>query len=164
MAVTIDDIDEGDLPDPLQEGLDGFRNAHPLQEIEVVVGVGNFVVVSLGMFRLGKYNEDMNGHELEHTHDEVEVFARLPRNWPEWRGENAKGFGTAPPLQRSDRGIQLNSNWNAGVEQQTTEAIDQAVEFYSWGWDPNNAPGVPMEEPEDLKYAYDLTVEMLQHG
>lgn len=164
MTVTIHDIDERDLPDQFQEGLKALRGAHPDQHIELVVGVGNFVVVSLGVFTLGRYSEDTNGHSLEYTHKEVEVFARLPRNWPEWGGENAKGFGTAPPLQRANEGVQLNSGWNAGVEQQTAEATDQSVEFYSWGWDPSNAPGVPMDQAEDMKYAYDLAVEMLRHG
>lgn len=164
MAVTINNIDERDLPDQFQEGLDALRGAHHDQHIEIVVGVGNFVVVSLGVFALGRYSEDANGNDLEYTHDEVEVFARLPRNWPEWGGENAKGFGTSSPLQRANRGVQLNSGWNASVEQQTAEATDQSVEFYSWGWDPTNAPGVPMNQPEDLKYAYDLAVEMLRHG
>lgn len=164
MTVTIDNIDKTNLSEQFQDGLAALRDARPDQHIELVVGVSNFVVVSLGNFPLSRYSEDTNGHDLEYTHGEVEIFARLPRNWPEWDAENAKGFGTSPPLQRVNRGVKLNSNWNASVEQQTADTIGQDVEFYSWGWNPHNAPGVPMDESEDMKYAYDLAVEMLKHG
>lgn len=150
------EVDERDLPDDFRRGLQALRRTHPHQRFNPVIGKDNMVVVSLGWFRTGHLTEDTSGRDLDHVHDEYEAYVRLPRDFPR---SGVKGFGTAPPMERRNHPVQNNPDWEPEVQAALNEYLDKEVEWYSWGWD-----GVPVSQPEDMKFAYDLADRMLRHA
>lgn len=151
MSRGLIEIDEQDLPDPFREGLRTLRGAYPEREIEVLVGVDNFVVVSLGTFAVSH-------RDVPYVHDQYEVFGRLPRNFP---SGNVKGFGTSPPLDREDQSVQNNPGWTPEVQSPLNSHLDreEPVEWYSWDWSEN-----PPNHPEDMASAVGHAQQMIQHG
>jgi len=160
VSTTIEKVSEDDLPGPFRDGLQALRRTHPQQEIEPVIAVENMVVVSLGTFGVTseRYDEDRTGRGLTYAHDEYGVFVRVPRAFPDWAG-NKKGFATSPPLQREGHQLQNNPDWDPNLQEAHEQFHDGDVEWYSWNWD-----GMPVNQSEDMKFAYDLADLMLQHG
>lgn len=117
----------------------------------MVALAGNFVIV-----RLGKY--DTTRYDPEYTSDELEVYARILRGFPDWGGENAKGFVTVPPLKRTNGSLRNNA-WNVPAKDAVEQVTGKSAQSYSWEWS-----DVPMDTPEDLKYAHDLAQRMLAYG